>query len=60
MRLLCRHSLSDSHFLIECPKLSPAKLVQLTKYVYAVESVASDGDECTWALYGMQDFNDAE
>ena len=60
MRLLCRLCLSDSHLLRECPKLSPAKRVQLTKYVYAVESVASDSDECTWALDEIQDFNDAE
>ena len=60
MCLLCRLCHSDSHLLRECPKLSPSERVQLAKRVYAVDSLASDSDECSWALDEIQDFSDPE
>ena len=59
-RLLCRQCLRDEHLLWECPKLTPAKRVQLVKSVYAVESINSDNDSCVSALAEIQDLDDQQ
>ncbi len=57
-RILCRMCLSDSHLLRDCPKITPAKHVQIVRHVFAVDAVPADRDECCNSLDTIQEFND--
>ncbi len=50
--------LSYTNFLRDCPKLTPAKRVQIVKHLFFVDAVAADSDKCSNELDTIQEFSD--
>ena len=56
-RLICKLCLSEDHFFRECPKLTPAKRIQLLKTVFEITNVDSESDQCYEAMEETEGFD---